>query len=344
VLYARTRREVLTKLRAASERADAGAPVRDAKATVAMWVAQWRCSTLEASARKDSTKSLYRSVCMKHIEPEPFGATRLDPLRATEIETFIVSLRRDRKLAESTVRTIYTVLRGALDGAVRDGLIARNPAAVVKRPGLSRTEARCLNPAEVSLLLNELKASRFYPAIAVIASSGLRKVEALALTWDDVDLDAGTLRVRATLGRFDRSIVISSPKSAKSRRVIRLSPRVVTLLRAHRKNQNAERIRAANVWHESGFVFTTETGQPIDPRNLLRVLQNAAARLGLSDVSVHTLRHSAATALLEAGIGIKTVSDQLGHASVAITGDIYQHVSDHAAQAAADALADAIGI
>jgi len=201
-----------------------------------------------------------------------------------------------------------------------------------------------LNPAEVSLLLNELKASRFYPAIAVIASSGLRKVEALALTWDDVDLDAGTLRVRATLGRFDRSIVISSPKSAKSRRVIRLSPRVVTLLRAHRKNQNAERIRAANVWHESGFVFTTETGQPIDPRNLLRVLQNAAGRVGLADVSVHTLRHSAATALLEAGIGIKTVSDQLGHASVAITGDIYQHVSDHAAQAAADALANAIGI
>jgi integrase len=98
------------------------------------------------------------------------------------------------------------------------------------------------------------------------------------------------------------------------------------------------------VWHGSGFVFTTENGQPIDPRNLLRALKVAADRAGLSGVGVHTLRHSAASALLEKGIGLKTVSEMLGHSSVAITGDVYLHVSDGAAQAAADTLAAAIGV
>lgn len=166
----------------------------------------------------------------------------------------------------------------------------------------------------------------------------------MALTWSDVDLDAAVLRVRGTLGRVAGELVVTEPKTAKSRRVLRLSPGVVALLRSHRKTQMAERIKAANVWHESGFVFTTENGQPVDPRNLLRALKAAAGRAGLDGVGVHTLRHSAASALLEQGIGLKTVSEMLGHSSVAITGDVYQHVSDGAAQAAADALAAAIGV
>jgi integrase len=98
------------------------------------------------------------------------------------------------------------------------------------------------------------------------------------------------------------------------------------------------------MWTEGDFVFTTETGQPVDPRNFLRALTSAATKAGLTGVGVHTLRHSSASALLERGIGLKTVSEMLGHSSVAITGDIYQHVSDQAAQSAADALAAAIGI
>jgi integrase len=98
------------------------------------------------------------------------------------------------------------------------------------------------------------------------------------------------------------------------------------------------------VWHESGFVFTTENGQPVDPRNLLRALKVAADRARLAGVSVHTLRQSAASALLEQGIGFKTVREMLGHSSVAITRDVDQHVNDCAAQAAADALAAAIGV
>lgn len=343
VLYGRTRRDVLAKLKAATERAESGAPVKDAAITVASWLARWRASTLKASGRKESTKSLYAYLCEKHLEAVPFGALTLDRLRPSDVEALVMSLR-DRGLSESTTRTAYTVLRSALDGAVRDGLLARNPAAVVARPGVARKEAQYLSPTQVAVLLEAARPSRYHAAFVLLAATGLRRGEALALRWTDVDLDCAVLRVRGTLARTGGQLTVSPPKTTKSRRALPLSPGVVAVLRAHRKAQVAERILAANVWHGSGFVFTTENGQPIDPRNLLRALKVAADRAGLSGVGVHTLRHSAASALLEKGIGLKTVSEMLGHSSVAITGDVYQHVSDGAAQAAADTLAAAIGV
>lgn len=343
VLYGRTRADVKAKLKAAAERAEAGGPVKDAKATVASWVAQWRESTLTASSRKESTKALYQTLARKHLEAGTFAELTLDKLRPTHVEALILTLR-SKGLADSTVRTTYTVLRAALDAAVRDGLLARNPAALITRPGVARKEARTLDKAEVVALLAEAKRSRFWFALVLIAATGLRRGEALALLWDDVDLDAGTLRVRGTLARVGGKLIVTEPKTARSRRVLHLSPGLVVAIKAHRKAQAAERIKAANVWHESGFVFTTETGQPVDPRNLLRALKAAAKRARLSRVGVHTLRHYAASQLLESGHGLKTVSEMLGHSSVAITGDIYQHVSDNAAQAAADALSEAIGL
>jgi integrase len=116
------------------------------------------------------------------------------------------------------------------------------------------------------------------------------------------------------------------------------------MLRRHRTVQKAERLRAANQWTDSGLVFTTEFGGPVDPRNLLRVLYLAAKSAGVEHTGVHTLRHSAAVAWLEAGVHIKAVADLLGHSSIAITGDIYGHTSDDTARAAVDGLSAALGI
>lgn len=178
----------------------------------------------------------------------------------------------------------------------------------------------------------------------LIASTGLRKGEALALAWDRVDLDAGVLRVAATIGRIGDRLVISEPKTDRARRNIPLSPAVVALLRRHRANQAAERLRAANQWQNSGLVFTTELGAPVDPRNLLRVIEVAAKSAGVDGVGVHTLRHSAAVAWFEAGVHIKAVADLLGHSSIAITGDVYGHTSDDTARAAVHGLSTALGI
>jgi site-specific recombinase XerD len=106
----------------------------------------------------------------------------------------------------------------------------------------------------------------------------------------------------------------------------------------------AERLRAGDQWTDSGFVFTTETGSPVDPRNFLRVVEKAAAAAGVEGVGVHTLRHSAAVQWLESGIHIKQVADLLGHSTIATTGDIYGHGSEDGARRAIDALGAQLGL
>ena len=116
------------------------------------------------------------------------------------------------------------------------------------------------------------------------------------------------------------------------------------MLRAQKATQAAERLAAGNLWVTSGLVFTTELGGPVDPRNVLRAMEIAAAKAGVENVGVHTLRHSAAVAWLESGVHIKAVADLLGHSSISITGDICGHTSDATTRAAIDGLSGALGL
>lgn len=343
VAYGPTRTAVRDKLDKARERLSAGAPPRDATRSVASWLAHWRATTLAVSDRKESTRSLYGTLCRKHLEPPPLGAIALDKLRPSDVEALVLALRA-KGLSDSTVRQVYTVLRAGLDGAVRDGLLARNPAAAVKRPGVARREAKHLDASEVQAVLKAAQASRYHAALALIASTGLRKGEALALRWDHVDLDGGQLKVVSTLSRIGKRLVISEPKTAKARRVIPLSPAVVTLLRRHRTTQKADQLKAGEHWTDSGLVFTTEFGTAVDPSSFLRVVRVAAQQAGVSGAGVHTLRHSVAVGWLESGVHIKAVADLLGHSSIAITGDVYGHVSDIAARSAVDGWSGVLGL
>lgn len=227
---------------------------------------------------------------------------------------------------------------------MRDGLIARNPMAGMVQPKVERTDATYLSPADVSALLAAARSSRQYSLLALIAATGLRKGEALALTWEDVDLDAGTLRVRGTLARVNGELVVTEPKTPTSRRTLALTPSVVSLLKSHRETQLFERRRACDLWRETGHVFTNEFGAPVDPRNLLRVVTVAAKEANLEGVNVHTLRHSAAAAWLESGVSLKAVSELLVHADAAITARVYAHVSPETRAAAMAVLSDAIGL
>ena len=142
----------------------------------------------------------------------------------------------------------------------------------------------------------------------------------------------------ATVSRVGDQLLITEPKSPLSRRTVPLSPAVVALLKAQRAAQAAERLHAGNQWADTWLVFTTEFGEPVDPRNVLRTIELAAAKAGLENVGVHTLRHSGAVAWLESGIHIKAVAELLGHSSISIIGDIYGHTSDATTRAAIDGL------
>jgi integrase len=360
MVYGKTRTEVRNKMKTVRERLESGATVTDSKRSLGDWLAHWRATTLAASDRKESTKELYANLSRIHLEAAPFGEARLDRLKPSDIDALVLAMRAKTKpgkateanpnpspvraLSDATIRQVYTVLRAGLDGAVRDGLLAKNPAAAVKRPGVARKEAKHVGALDVTELLRCADGLRYRNVLILIASLGLRRGEALALHWSDVDLVASVLSVRGTLGRVGGQLTITEPKTERSRRTMPLSAALGAMLRSHRAEQEAERLTAGNQWRDHGLVFATEFGTPVDPRNILRTVQIASKKAGITDIGVHTLRHSAAVAWLESSVHIKAVADLLGHSSIAITGDIYGHTSDDLARAAVDGLADRLGI
>ncbi len=330
VLYSKTKTEVTHKLKEARRRADAGAPIKDSARTVGGWIAEWRVGPLAASSRAASTKTLYEVLCKTHLEPAPFGAVTLDKLRPSHVDKLLLTLRA-KKLNESTIRLIFTTLRLALDDAVRDGLLAQNPAQKVKRPKAPHREARFLTTDEVARLLDAARGTRYHPLLVFIASTGVRKGEALGTRWSDIDLDAATYRVNGT-------------KTDSSRRTLALSPALVQLLKVRRRQQKEERLRAGSLWTDTGLVWTTQTGRAVGARDVLKVIGIAAEAAGLDGVTVHCLRHSAATAWLERGVPIKAVSELLGHKDASVTATIYAHTTEQTKRDAMDVLSDAIGL
>ncbi|MDI6712694.1 MAG: site-specific integrase [Anaerosomatales bacterium] len=341
--YCKTQAEAKRRLKEALARVEQQRPVRDADRTLADWLAEWKRGALEASDRKPTTKSNYRDLSRLHLEPPPFGSIPLSKLRPSHIERLMLSLR-DRGLSDATRQRVFNILRAALKDAVRDGLIAENPAERLKQPKVPRHEARFLTLEETRAVLEAAKDSRYYPVFALIAALGLRRGEALGLKWEDVDLEARVLRVRRTLSEVDGELVLTEPKTAKARRTLALSDGLVALLKEQRRRQIAERLQAGSWWTESGHVFTTEFGRPVHPSNLARTFRAAVSKAGVPGASLHTLRHSAATAWIEQGFSLKAVSELLGHADIRVTADVYGHVAERVQREAICKLADALGL
>ncbi len=163
--------------------------------------------------------------------------TNVPPISATRSGTHTFeSMHGHCRLAAAT-----------LEIAVRDGLLATNPVAKVRRPKVTRSEARHLSTAEVKSLLSHAKGSRYYPAVFLMAFTGLRRGEVAGLAWSDVDLAKAEMTVKHTLGRVGGELVLSEPKTTRSRRRVPLAAPLVAELKAHKIRQDAERKTAANV-------------------------------------------------------------------------------------------------
>jgi len=319
--YGRTQAEANAKAVAARERVGRGEPVRDATRTVSDWLAEWRTTFLRASDRAESTKQLYAGLTERHVE-SVIGHLALGQVKPSDITRVLLHLEK-RGRAASTRRNAYAALRSAFDDAVIDGLLAASPVLRVKRPRVTHIEATTLEPEQVAQLLRRARGLRYERVLRLIVGTGLRRGEALALRWADVSIARCELSIKGSLTRRGDGLVVSDAKTLRSRRVVSLSPAMVRLITEHRAEQVAERLRAGNLWEDSGFVFATEFGAPVDPRNLLRTTTIAAKRAGLPQIGVHTLRPTYATTALLNNVPMHVVSRNLGHSSIMITADIY---------------------
>jgi integrase len=336
---ARTRAETVAKMRAVQRQVDDGLPPPDDRLTVAQLLDRWFEDVLRHQVARVAHDN-YRAVAERHIRPE-LGRHRVSKLTPAHVDK-LMSAKLDAGYSVSTVRRIRAVLSQALDQGVRWGLVPRNVAALTRGPRATRREGRTLTPDQARALLGGLAGHRLQALYVTMLALGLRRGEALGLRWEDVDLDRGVLAVRRSLKREGGKVVAGEVKTAKSRRSLNLPAPLVDVLRAHRGRQAVERLALGPAWVDSGHVFTTQLGTPIDPRNCYRDFVAVCERLGLGRWHPHELRHSAASIMLAQGVPIEVVSDVLGHSSIRMTADVYGHILEPQRKAAAEAMAGAL--
>lgn len=339
--YGRTAEAALAKLDAGRDRAGRQEPVKDSVQRFSTYVDHWITAVLEPGDKKPTTIDQNRGLARNHVIPA-LGAKPIGQVLPSDITAMLARMKR-AGLSDSTRKSVFLVTRVILSSAVVDGLIAVNPATKLTTPKVHREEAVYLTPDESRLLVANLDGLRYEAAVRLMLATGMRRGEVAGLDWADVDIANGSLRVRRTVGRVGGELVASTPKTEKSRRSIPLGSSTVEVLKSHRAAQAAERLKAGELWQDCGRVFVTEFGGPIEPRNLLRTVEIAARKAGIT-ATAHALRHAAGSAMVAAGHSLPTVRDILGHSSVSITGDIYSHPTEAAARAAVDGWADQLGI
>lgn len=285
-----------------------------------------------------ATMKQHRNIVEHHLIPA-LGTVHLSELTVPQVRSYL----HRKALHPQTVAHHRATLRRALSDAVRDGHVSRNVAALARPPAIPSPERHWLTASQVTVLLEatrkavddpETKRGRWHALWALIATAGLRIAESLALTWDDIDEDARTVTIRRTLHRHQGEWGWRQPKTRGSRRTVHLTATALTALHAHGLRQAQEQLRAGK--RRRGLVFATPSGSPVHATNVLRDLKADLRLAGLPEVTIHQLRHSAASVMLEAGVPLKLVSDQLGHSTIRITADLYAHVSPATAREAAD--------
>lgn len=248
-------------------------------------------------------------------------------------------------LSGKTLLHYHRFLSSMLQTAVYWQLIPENPCARVKAPRSDTQEAAFLDEEAAARMVQALDGEPplYRTAILLLLNTGLRRGELCALRWEDVDLEKGTLRIcRNAVYLPHRGIVMDTPKTRTSVRVIRLPASCIPMLRSYRAFQAEQRLSVGDQWEDQDLVFTAWNGAPLRPDSLTRWFSQFVTRHDLPKVSLHGLRHTNATLLIAAGVNLRTVSGRLGHSRAATTANIYAHAIQSADAAAAEILDDVL--
>ncbi len=322
-VYGDTRSDVSLQLREVIRAHEQGTLTAPGRLTVEQYLTRWMDDSAKGKLRPRTFAS-YAQVVRLHIVPG-LGRVPLQRLSPQHVQAWLND-RQKTGLSPRTCQYARAILRSALAQALRWGVVSRNVAALVEAPRVIRHEIRPLQPVEARRLLEVAREDRLCALFTVALALGLRQGEALGLQWDAVELEAGALHVRKSLQRVDGAWHLVEPKSARSRRTVAMPEVVMAALRVHRVSQLQERLLAGARWRESGFVFTTRVGTPIEPSNLTKAFQKLLAKAELRHIRFHDLRHTAATFLLAQGVDPRTIMETLGHSQISLTLNTYSHV------------------
>ncbi|GIH10307.1 site-specific integrase [Rhizocola hellebori] len=353
----------LTRLIAQAHR---GIPIPDRSCRVSEYLEYWL--SVYASQRRETTARGYEGIVRLHLVPG-LGSKRLDKLSVQDVNLFLTRCRQkcmcctskldaqrppakrcclvgkccQRKASVRQVQYIHAVLRNALGHAMREELVSRNVASLVRVAAPRYKIGKGLKVEQVRTVLAAVDGHRLQPLYLAAATMGLRRGELLGMRWSDLDLDIGTFTPAQTVQRVNGHLRLQETKSEDSDSVLPIPEVTWLALLEHRDRQDKEREAAGDDWQEHDLVFPSEVGTPMEPRNLNRHWERLRERLGMQDVRLHDLRHTMVSLLLELGVPPHIVQALARHADVEITLKIYAHTNLDAMRQAARRLDDHLG-
>ena len=339
-VYGRTRKEATEKMREAQDHNRQGIPVPDRAWKLADWLDYWLENVVDPN-RRPATYRLYEMTVRLHLKPG-LGSSPLNRLSASRVQAFFNSqLSAGRSVR--TVQVMKTVLSSALSRAMREELVARNVARLAELPTWERKPITPWSAVEARAFLDAAKKDPLYPAFMLLLLYGLRRGEVLGLRWRDVDEEDGEIRIRQQVQRSKGELRFYPVKTAAGRRDLPLLPIAQSMLDLRRQAQAADRQELGRAWQDNGLIFTTKTGRPVEPRNLVRSFHRICARDKLRDIKVHHPRHTTATLLKNLGVPARDAQIILGHSRLAITLEIYTHEDRLAQRQALGRISEALG-
>lgn len=333
-VLAKTKRECEEKLKALRNSIRGTEPERPkADMTFGAWMDRWYKTECKPAIRP-KTQVDYENRIYQHIIPE-LGHIPLAKLTPGDLQQFYIRLKQGGRLlrteeygpglSDRMVKSCHVTCRVALDRAVVQGLILKNPALTCKAPTTRPKEMQVLTQEEMQRLLIQAKENDCYELLLLELSTGLRRGELLALRWDDLDFQTGELRIERQVQRVKGELTVTQPKTKSSSRTVILPEPILNILKGYRKNVNSQWI----------FPSPKKEDSPLDPAAVRKKLAIVLERAGCKHVRFHDLRHTFATNALEHGMDIKTLSAIIGHVSSATTLNVYAHVTDEMRQSAA---------
>jgi integrase len=349
----KTKREADEELTRQLSDKQEGSYVEPHKMTVTQYLRHWLKVVKTSLAPK--TYQEYAGICERHLIPA-LGAFHLVKLTAIDAESFYAhalfkgrknSKQGDGKKAGLSPRTVihcHRVLHKAFEDAVRKKIVSHNVIHAAQAPRANDREMQAPDETTMANILAETrKDGRIWLPVAIVCGSGLRRGEALALRWRDVDLVSGAASITRSLCQTkEDGLIFKSVKKKKSRRVIVLPEFVLEALREALGEQQQHRKLYGSDYQNNDLICCQPDGRPMDPNRVSEIFAYLRRRLMLT-TRFHDLRHGHASQALQNGIPVKTVQARLGHSTAAFTLDVYGHLLPGDDQRAADTIQRTLG-